>query len=96
MGESQFASLPTAAYGVVMVFSAIAYTILQHGLIALQGPDSRLARAIGSDMKGRVCLAAYVLAIPAAFVRPWISCAIFAGVAMIWLIPDRRIEKVLT
>ena len=95
MGESHFASLPTAAYGVVMIFSSIAYTILQHGLIALQGHDSRLARAIGSDLKGYVSLAANALAIPAAFVRPWISCALFAGVAMIWLIPDRRIEKAL-
>jgi uncharacterized membrane protein len=96
MGESHFASLPTAVYGVLMILASIAYTILQHGLMALQGPDSRLARAIGSDMKGRVSLAAYVLAIPAAFIRPWIACAVYAGVAMVWLIPDRRIEKTLT
>ena len=64
--------------------------------MTLQGPDSRLARAIGSDLKGRVSLAAYVLAIPAAFVRPWIACAVYAGVALVWLIPDRRIERTLT
>jgi len=96
MGESHFASLPTAVYGVLMILASVAYTILQHGLMTLQGPDSRLARAIGSDMKGRVSLASYVLAIPAAFIRPWIACAVYAGVAMVWLIPDRRIEKTLT
>ncbi|MGH7524225.1 MAG: TMEM175 family protein [Gemmatimonadales bacterium] len=95
MGESHFASLPTAAYGVVLILAAIAYTILQNRIIALQGRDSRLARAVGNDMKGYASLAAYALAIPAAFINPWISCGLYALVALIWLVPDPRIEHVL-
>jgi uncharacterized membrane protein len=95
MGETHFAALPTATYGIVLLCAAIAYTILQRRIIAVQGTNSKLASAVGNDIKGYASLAAYVLAIPAAFVSPWISCAIYAGVAMIWLIPDRRIEQVL-
>ena len=95
MGESHFASLPTAAYGVVLVCSGFAYTILQSRIIAVQGPASKLALAVGSDVKGIASHAAYLLAIPAAFVSPWISCTIYTVVALVWLIPDRRIERVL-
>jgi uncharacterized membrane protein len=96
MGETHFAALPTATYGIVLLCAAIAYTILQRRIIAVQGTNSKLASAIGNDIKGYASLAAYLLAIPAAFISPWISCAIYAGVALIWLIPDRRIEHVLT
>ena len=95
MGESHFAALPTSTYGVVLLCAALAYTILQGRIIALQGRDSKLARAVGNDAKGYASIAAYLLAIPLAFVTPWISGALYVTVAMIWLIPDRRIERVL-
>jgi uncharacterized membrane protein len=95
MGESHFAQLPTAAYGVVLLCAAAAWTILQGRIIAVPGQDPKLARAIGNDTKGYASLAAYVLAIAAAFVSPWISCALYAAVALMWLVPDRRIEHVL-
>ena len=95
MGASHFAALPTAVYGVVLILAAIAYTILQNRIIALQGHDSRLAQAIGNDIKGYASLAGYALAIPAAFINPGISCALYALVALIWLVPDRRIEHAL-
>ena len=93
MGENHFESLPTAAYGFVLLASAIAYTILQNCLRAVQGPDSRLARAIGRDRKGWLSLACYAIAIPMAFVNEWISDALYVGVALIWFVPDRRIES---
>jgi uncharacterized membrane protein len=95
MGETHFAPLPTSVYGVVLLCSGLAYTILQGRIIAVQGRDSKLALAVGADMKGHASLAGYVLAIPAAFVSPWISCAIYTVVALMWLIPDRRIERAL-
>ena len=95
MGESHFAALPTSTYGVVLLCAALAYTILQGRIIARQGRDSKLARAVGNDAKGYASIAAYLLAIPLAFVTPWISGALYVTVAMIWLIPDRRIERVL-
>ena len=94
MGTNHYSAVPTALYGVVMVFASIAYTILEHTIIAAQGPDSKLARAIGSDRKGMISLALYVAAIPAAFVQPLISDALFVIVALVWLVPDRRIERV--
>jgi uncharacterized membrane protein len=96
MGENHFTSLPTALYGVVLLACAIAYTILQSRIIALEGRDSRLARAVGSDRKGKTSIALYVLAILAALVYPLVADAIYATVAMIWLVPDRRIEAQLT
>jgi TMEM175 potassium channel family protein len=93
MGENHYASGPTALYGVLMVLAGVAYTILQQTIIAAQGDDSRLARAIGSDRKGRTSVVLYVAAIPLAFVQPLISDAIYVVVAGIWLIPDRRIER---
>ena len=95
MGESRLAPLPTAAYGSVLLLAAIAYTILTSAIVAHEGPQSKLAVAVGADRKGKVSLLAYVLAIPLAFVNPWISVALYVIVALIWLVPDRRSEAVL-
>jgi len=92
MGENDFASLPTALYGSVLLMSAIAYTILVQVIIAHQGAHSKLRAAIGSDKKGKISAALYVAAIPLAFVHREISWAIFVIVALLWLAPDRRIE----
>jgi uncharacterized membrane protein len=96
MGENHFAPLPTAIYGGVLLMSAIAYTILSRAIIAVDGEDSLLARAIGADKKGVVSLVIYVLAIPLAFYNVWLSQVGFIAVAILWLLPDRRIEKVLS
>jgi uncharacterized membrane protein len=95
MGENHFASLPTAVYGVVLLLAAIAYEILQFAIIAENGPDSKLAAAVGKNLKGKISAALYVAAIPLAFVNKWISDAIYILVAIIWFIPDRRIEAAL-
>lgn len=92
MGENHFASLPTAAYGVVMVGAAVAYTILQSAITREHGENSRLAQAIGSDWKGKASIILYVAAIPLAFIQEILSDACFVIVALIWLVPDRRIE----
>jgi len=94
-GESHFAPVPVAAYGVVQLFAGCAYYILSRLLIRRHGEDSALARAVGSDRKGRISMALYLAAVGVAFLSPWASCAIFVGVAILWLVPDRRIEKVL-
>ena len=96
MGENHFASLPTAVYGAVMLLAAVAYTILQRVILKHQGPDSRLAAAVGKDGKGTLSLACYALAIPLAFVHQWLSDALYVFVALLWLIPDRRIESRLS
>jgi TMEM175 potassium channel family protein len=93
IGESHTAAVPTALYGVVLVLAAIAYTILQRTIIASQGAGSRLAAAIGGDRKGKFSVALYLAAIPLSFVRPAISDLLYATVALIWLVPDRRIEE---
>ena len=93
MGESHWASLPTALYGVVLLMAAIAYTILQTRIIVVEGPDSALARAVGSDLKGKVSMALYLAGIGLAFVSPLLADAIYAAVALMWLVPDRRIES---
>ena len=95
MAEYSTAALPTAIYGVVLLADAIAWTIMKNLLVQLEGPRSRLGRAVGRDLKGRVSLALYVSAIPLAFVRPWIAQAAFVAVALLWLVPDRRIEVAL-
>jgi uncharacterized membrane protein len=95
MGQNEFAPWPVALYGIVMLFAGTAYFILTRSLIAHHGKDSTLAASIGDDRKGRMSLAAYVVAIPLAFVHPWIACACYVGVAIMWLIPDPRIEKAL-
>ena len=93
MGENDFASLPTALYGAVLLLAAIAYTILVQVIIAHQGEHSKLRAAIGDDRKGKLSAALYVAAVPLAFVHRSISWAIFVTVALIWLAPDRRIEE---
>ncbi len=95
MGENHVAPLPTAAYGCVLLLSAIAYTILQAAIVANEGAHSRLAAAVGNDKKGKVSAALYATAIPLAFVQQWLSIAIYVTVAMIWLVPDKRIESKL-
>jgi uncharacterized membrane protein len=96
MGENHFARLPVALYGAVLLMSGVAYYILAHALIAQHGNDSELAAALGSDFKGKVSVVLYASAIPLAFVSSWISCSIYVAVAVMWLIPDRRIERMLT
>jgi uncharacterized membrane protein len=95
MGENRFAPVPTAMYGVVMVMAAFAYWVLQNAILKVEGRDSVLAEAVGRDMKGKLSPVLYVVAIPAAFVSPWISGALYVAVALMWLVPDRRIERVL-
>ena len=95
MGDNGFAAWPVAVYGVVLLLAGFAYWLLVRALIARHGADSVLATAIGNDFKGNVSLFAYVLGVPLAFVNPWIACAIYVAVAILWLVPDRRIERVL-
>jgi uncharacterized membrane protein len=95
MGESHFAAAPTAVYGVVLLLAAIAYYILQGRILAIEGPDSILARAVGSDWKGKISPVIYAVAIPSAFLHQAIAGGLYALVALIWLIPDRRIERAL-
>ena len=94
MGENSFAITPTAVYGGVLLMSAIAYTILQRRILHLDGPDSVLAKAVGRDFKGRISLGLYLVAIPSAFISPWIAGALYLTVALMWIVPDRRIEAV--
>ena len=93
MGRNNFAPLPTAVYGGLLLLAAVSYTILVRTIIAAQGPHSRLKDAIGGDTKGYVSLAMYATAVPLAFVNEWFAYALYIGVALIWLVPDRRIEK---
>src|SRR5579863_2026900 len=93
MGENHFEPVPTAVYGLVMLLASIAYFILARSILAAEGPESPLAKAIGSDRKGRLSTALYVAAVPLAFVRPWMSISLYVLVGMIWLVPDRRIER---
>ena len=95
MGENHFAAAPAALYGVVMLMAAIAYWILQQTIIAAEGPDSLLKRAVKGDWKGKLSPVIYLAAIPGAFWSPWISLGLYVLVALIWLVPDRRIERVL-
>jgi len=96
MGDNHFAAWPVALYGVVLVFAGIAYFILSRALIALHGSQSTIATALGSDFKAKISVALYLVAIPLAFVYTWIACGVYFFVAIMWLIPDRRIEKTLT
>lgn len=95
MGENHFAPTPTAVYGVVLFMAAIAYSILQRVILKKNGPQSLLANAIGTDWKGKISPVLYITAIPCAFISTWISCAIYAAVAAMWLVPDQRIERVV-
>jgi len=93
MGENHFQSWPVAVYGMVLLMAAVAYFILARELIKLHGRGSTLATSIGSDTKGRISIVIYAAAIPLAFVRPWIAGAGYIFTAVMWLIPDRRIER---
>ena len=96
MGENRFAAAPAAIYGAILLMAAVAYFVLQHRIIASQEGDSLLARAIGSDWKGKLSPILYAAAIPLAFWLRWVSIGIYVLVALIWLVPDRRIERVLS
>lgn len=95
MGENHFAPAPMALYGVVLLMAAVAYFVLQHAIIASQGVNSLLAKAVGRDLKGKLSPVLYGTAIVAAFFEPWIAHSIYVFVALMWLVPDRRIERVL-
>jgi uncharacterized membrane protein len=95
MDENHFAPIPVAAYGVVLLMCGVAYYILTRVLLAAHGPDSLLARALGSDRKGRISVVIYLAAVALAFVHAWISLALYAIVALIWLVPDQRFERLL-
>lgn len=95
-GENHFAALPVAFYGIVLLFAAIAYFILTRILIASEGRDSALAAAVGKDFKGRISMVIYAVAILLSFINSWVAFMLYVLVAIMWLIPDRRIEKTLT
>jgi len=95
MGENHFAPAPTAVYGIVLLMAAIAYFILQHLIIVSQGPDSLLKKAIGRDWKGKISPILYAVALPLALWSQWPAIAIYVLLALIWLVPDRRIERAL-
>jgi uncharacterized membrane protein len=95
MGETHFAPLPVALYGAVLLLAGVAYFLLSRALVVRHGSDSTLAHAVGRDGKGKLSVALYAAAIPLAFVDPRIACAIYVVVVVLWLIPDRRIEKIL-
>ena len=91
--ETGFTALPTAAYGVVLGMASTGYVLLQRAIIACNGRSSRLAAALGSDLKGKVSFSLYVIAIPLAWLRPWIAISLYVVVALMWFVPDRRIES---
>jgi uncharacterized membrane protein len=95
IGDTEVATVPVALYGAVLIMAAVAYTILATLLVHHEGPDSTLARAFGSDIKGKVSIALYALGIALAFVRPWLGLVPYVAVALLWLVPDRRIERQL-
>ena len=95
MGENHFAPWPVALYGLVLLFAGIAYFILTKTLVAHHGKDSTLARSIGRDRKAKLSLVVYAAAIPLSFSEPWIACACYVMVAVIWFLPDQRIERTL-
>jgi len=95
MGENHFAAMPSALYGVVLLMAAIAYWLLQQSIIASEGPGSILKTAIGGDWKGKLSPLVYLAAIASTFWIPWLAQALYIAVALLWLIPDRRIENAL-
>ena len=95
LGENHFSKWPTALYGVALLGPAIAYAVLQSAIVRAQGPDSLLARAVGGDLKGKISPVLYASAIGLAFVAPIVSNLIYVAVALMWLVPDRRIERTL-
>jgi uncharacterized membrane protein len=95
MGENDFAALPTTVYGIDFLLAAIAYFLLQTAIISIQGPESRLARAIGRDLKGKASPLLYIAGISVAYLNRWIAIGLYVVVSLMWLIPDRRIESVV-
>jgi uncharacterized membrane protein len=93
MDEAGFTAWPTAAYGFVLMMAAVSYTVLQWAIVERNGRSSRLAEAVGNDIKGKASLAMYALSVPLAFVHPWIAIGLYVAVALVWLVPDRRIER---
>jgi len=93
IGAQHFAAIPMSCYGFILLMCAISYTILLNKIIKLEGKNSDLYQAVGNDIKGKISLVCYILAIPLAFVTPWISGILYITVALIWIIPDKRIEK---
>lgn len=96
MGENHFAPVPVAAYGVVLVLAGAAYWVLQRVIVVDQGPGSALAATLGGDSKGKLSVLLYAVAVPAAFVRTWVAGVLYVAVALVWLVPDRRIERIAT
>ncbi len=96
VGTAGFAPTPVAVYGIVLLLSGIAYYILARALVTRHGGESPIARAIGEDVKGKLSIVLYALAIAVAFPMPLLACLIYLGVAVMWLVPDRRIERILT
>jgi uncharacterized membrane protein len=95
MGENHFAPVPSALYGFVLLMAAIGYWILQQTIISAEGPDSVLRRAVGNDWKGKLSPITYLIAMVAGFRAPWLAQALYVLIAVIWLVPDRRIERAL-
>jgi uncharacterized membrane protein len=93
MGDTHFAALPVALYGVVLLMSGVAYFIMTRTLLAVHASDSQLAVALGADFKGKISVVIYLVGLSVVFFRPGIACAIYALVAIMWLVPDRRIER---
>ena len=96
MGENSFAALPVGLYGFVLLASSVAYAVLSRVLRAHPGNNSILAKALGRNIIGKFSILVYIVAIPVSFAAPWVACMAYAGVAGIWLIPDRRIETILS
>ena len=95
MGENHFSTWPVVVYAIDLLLCAVAYTVLQSTIINSQGKDSEIAQAVGAGLKEKISLASYILSIPMAFYAPWISGGLLLAVAMIWFIPDKRIERVI-
>jgi uncharacterized membrane protein len=93
MGSQHFAAVPMSVYGFILLMSGFSYTILYDKIIKLEGKDSVLYQAVGNDKKGKISMICYILGIVVAFVSPWISGLLYTAVALVWIIPDRRIEK---
>jgi uncharacterized membrane protein len=93
IGEHHFSAVPMSVYGFVLLMCAVAYILLQNKIIKLEGNDSVLQRAVEKDIKGKISLACYILAIPLAFVSPWISGLLYIAIALLWIVPDTRIER---
>ena len=93
MDQTQFTAIPTASYGAVLALAAISYLVLQQSIVRCNGATSKLAQAVGNDLKGKISLFFYLCAIPLSWVRPWIAIALYVITTMLWFVPDRRIES---